>query len=379
MAGIGIGVIGLLISVVGAFSDIDRFFQVYLLSFLLWVELTIGCLAFYLLLHLVDGRWGFASRRIFAAGARVMPLMAVLYIPLLFRLPELYPWAGAELTPSGYATFHSIPFFIGRLVVYFLIWIGAAYYLSDRSYESDDHAKPEAYPAVQRLAAFFMVLFIVIGTLASFDWIMSITKEWFSTIFGWLALGRQGVLAMTFAIMILALVSGDKSIKKLVNDRTQKDLATLVLVTLMLWIYLTVMQYFIMWSGNQPSKIKWFLPRTTGTWESVVIFLTIAHAIPLVLLLTPGLKKFRTIIAIIAAWLFLMRFVELFWLIMPSYIDDFAISIWDFALPIGMGGLWLAVFAWFYKAHALIPENHPNLADALAHETAEHQEGVTAH
>ncbi len=379
--GIGVGIVGIILGVVGGLlTNLDRFFQVYLISFSLWLDLSLGCLGFLLLLHLVDGRWGFMLQRVFAAGARVTPLMILLFIPLLVRLPQLYPWfgAGTESHGQGYDFYHSLWFFILRVALYFGLWTFMSYRLSNWSYETDDDNAPDEakYAPAQRFAAGMILVMVVLVTFASMDFTMSITEAWFSTIWGWLAISRQAMLAMAFAVVIAALVANDSSIKKLYTGRVQKDIATLMLVTLLLWIYMTVMQYFIMWSGNQPSKVKWFVPRTEGAWANWVTFLTFAHAIPLLLLLTPGLKKFRLVMVVLAVWLFAMRLAEYFWLVLPTYSPDQLVSVLDIALPIGFGGLWVAAFAYMYRGQKLVPENHPHLADALAHDTAEQFEGV---
>jgi len=381
MVGIGIAVVGVLVGLVGAFTNADRFWQMYLVSFQLWTDMSLGCLGFFLLLHLVDGRWGFVTRRVFAAGARVMPLMGLLFIPLIFRLPQLYAWAGAEeIGHGGYVVYHSVVFFAARVILYFAIWSGTAYLLSNWSYELDDETEERAaarYPGMQRFAALGMVLFFITVTFASFDWIMSLETEWFSTVFGWLFISRQGILAMSLALIVATVFAGDQAIAKLHTGRVHLDLSTLMLVTLMAWIYLTVIQYFIMWSGNQPSKIKWFVPRTTGEWETFVVFFSIAHAVPFLLLLTPGLKKFRALMLVIAGWLIFMRAAELFWMVVPHYTSEFTVSLWDVALPIGFGGVWLAAFAFNYKSHPTVPENHPQLREMLAHDTPEHLEGAS--
>ena len=381
--GIGVGVVGVVLGVIaGLVSGLDRFFQIYLVSFSLWLDLSLGCLFFMLFLNLVDGRWGFVLQRIFAAGARVIPLMALLLIPLLVRLPALYPWigAGTESHGSGYDTYHSLWFFLLRVVLYFGLWSFMAYRLSNASYETDKDDGPDEakYAPVQRFSAGMMLVLVVLVTFAAMDFTMSNTEAWFSTIWGWLAIGRQGFTAMMFAVVIAAVVANDSHIKPLYNERVQKDLGTLILVSMLVWIYLTLMQYFIMWSGNVPTKIKWFVPRTTGVWANWVTFLTLAHAIPLLLLLTPGLKKFRLFMVGLAVWLFVMRLAEYFWLVLPTYAPDQLFSVLDLALPIGFGGLWVAVFAYMYRAQPLVPENHAHLADAMGHDTPEHLEGVEA-
>jgi hypothetical protein len=381
MAGIGAGAIGILIGLVGAFTNADRFWQIYLVSFQLWTDMTLGCLGFFLLLHQVDGKWGFVTQRVFAAGARVMPLMALLFVPLVFRLPQLYAWAGPEeIGGGGYVIYHSVGFFAARVILYFAVWSALAYALSNSSYDSDgesEEAAAKRYPGMQRLAAGGIVLYFITVTFASFDWIMSLETEWFSTVFGWLFVARQGMLALTLALIVVTVIANDRSIAKLLTNRVHLDLSTLMLVTLMAWLYLTVIQYFIMWSGNQPSKIKWFVPRTTGEWEPFVVFFAIAHAVPLLLLLTPGLKKYRGLMLAIAGWLIFLRGAELFWMVVPHYTSEFSVSLWDIALPVGFGGVWLAAFAYNYRAQPLVPDNHPHLKEMLAHETPEHLEGAS--
>ncbi|MEO0561253.1 MAG: hypothetical protein AAF125_04020 [Chloroflexota bacterium] len=378
---LGVAIGGAILAFIGAFVNIDRFFQTYLVGYMVWLNMTLGCVGFLIVLYLVNGRWGFATQRVFAAGARIVPLMAILFLPILFRLPQLYPWAAETgVNGSGYDAYHAMPFFIIRMISYFVIWGAAGWYLSSRTYESDDFdaPNPERYRGDQRIAAGFMVLLMVTMTFASFDLVMSVTDGWFSTVFGWLTLTQAGMLAMCFALITVFVMPKEGKLGEVFNLQTQFDISTLMLVMLMAWTYLTVIQYFIMWAGNQPSKVKFYDPRTTGSWESWVFFLTLLHAIPLLLLLTPTLKRNQPFMIFLGGWLIVARVAEMIWLIIPAYSKDSAIiSLWDVGMPIALGGVWVAAFIYFYKQRPFVPANHPHLEEALHHGHPEHLEGAS--
>jgi hypothetical protein len=370
VGGVGVAVVGLLLTIFGVVTDLEHFYQVYLIAFLFWIEVSLGCLGFFLLLNIVQGGWGFAVKRIMAAGARTIPVMGLLFIPLLFSLGRLYPWANGEVPLEGaYGTYHSIQFFVIRVVLYFIIWGGLAYVLSNWSYQIDETGDIEQMRRIQRWSAGGMVLFMITVTFAMFDWVMSLHPEWFSTISGWLGISRQAIAAFTLAIILLTFVWDEKPMKKLITDRIWKDLSTLQVVVLLVWMYMSAMQFFIMWHGNQPSKIKWYLPRIEGPWQDYIVFIVIAHAIPLVLLLTPGLKRIRPLMVVIAGWLFVMRLVDMYWLVMPEFESTIAIRWWDFALVLAFGGAWIAVFAWSYSKQAIVPAQDPELESIVGEET----------
>lgn len=375
-----VAAVGLLLSVAGIIIDIDRFFQVYLVGYLFWFDISLACLGFLMLQALVGGRWSFAMQRIVAAGSMTIPLMAILFLPVLFSLERIYPWAVdvaplEELANDGYYLFP--PFILLRAIIYFAIWTTLAFFLTRWTYQNDRDADYRLYARSRTLSSLGMVLLFLTVTFAYFDWTLSLQGDaWFSSVFGWLSMGRAALAGMAFVILILVLLWNRRPISIVVTKRVKLDLAGLLLVTLLLWIYMHFVQYFVIWMGDQPSKVVWYADRSVGGWETVTAILLFVHAIVLVFLLLPGLKRLEFVVILMAGVLFLMRLVEMFWTVLPPLVGDFSFQWWDIGLWLLIGGAWLALFFWTLKRYSLVPVNHPRLHDAIPND--EQYEAVTS-
>jgi hypothetical protein len=363
-------VIGIVFSVVGAASDVDHFFHIYLLAFTFWLEIALGCLGLLLLTHLVDSRWGLSVQRVAAAGASTLPFLALLFLPILLGLDRVYPWAeeGVELIESKEA-YYNVGFFAIRAVIYFAVWIGLAFTLiawSNRSDKSDD---PDEIKRLKErsftLSIIGGILYFFTASFAGFDWTMSLNIDWMSSIYGWLAMGRMAVSAMALVLIVLPFFWSRSTMARVVNLRVVMDLGTLLLVSLLIWMYMNAMQFIVIWSGNQPGKASWYTDRTGDSWEGFVLFLIGANALALIILLTPGLKRFRSIMIGTAVLLMVLRVVDLFWTIMPANNTEFVVEWWDFAPILATGGVWVALFFWILSSRPVVPVNHPVLQKTL--------------
>lgn len=345
------------------------FFPSYLVAFLYWMDLTLGCLAFLMLTQLVQGGWGVATERILAAGARTVALMALLFLPLLFGLGRLYLWSTSAEFQAAHAhqslPYLSTPFFIIRAVVAFLIWFGLAYGVSQWSYQRDQSRTQRWGYGLARLAAFGMVLYVITASYTAFDWSMSLDPFWFSSIYGWLAIARQGLVAMALTIVVLALIWRNAPLLHLVTQRVIDDLATILLATVMLWTYMSFFQFLIIWYGNLPHEIRWFAPRIAEGWGGVAAFLVVFHfAIPFVMLIVPAGQRSLSWIASAAGLLLIMHLVEIHWLVMPTFSPSPAFNWLDLALPVTMGALWCLVFFWSLRSYPLASVSRSQLLQA---------------
>jgi hypothetical protein len=219
-----------------------------------------------------------------------------------------------------------------------------------------------------------LILYFLTASFAAVDWSMSLLPGWFSSVYGWLSIGRQGLATLALAIVLLAFVWNRKPLSEFIIPRAVGDLGALLLAALLGWIYLSYMQYFIIWSANLSGKVTWFEPRTAGSWAVFVTFLTLLNAIPLVLLIIPGVKRLRSALVAIAAVLLAARFVEQIWVVMPTYQAEYAVRWWDFALLLAVSGLWVVMFLWSLNRHSLLPVNHPYLEAMASHDEEENNE-----
>jgi hypothetical protein len=372
-----IGGIGLVVSLIGAAMDVDQFVHSWLIGFLFCLGLTLGSLALLMLQHLSGGQWGLVSRRIFEAATRTLPIVALFFIPVLLRLPVIFEWARPEAVNNAViqakAGYLNQGFFIVRAVFYFAFWMLLMVLLNRWSAEQDrgeatTPADSVRFRAVSGPGLLFLVLTV---TFASVDWIMSLDPEWFSTIFGLLTIAGWGLTSFALTIVVLAMIQGSGGTTEILKPRHFHDLGKLMLAFVMLWAYLSFSQFLIIWSGNLPEEIPWYVKRTTGSWGYIAIALVVGHfMLPFLLLLSQDLKKRGKLLSRVAVFIIGMRLVDLIWLVEPEFRPgtSFPIHWLDITVPIGLLGIWLFLFTRNLRSRALLPVNDPYFKEAFAHE-----------
>ena len=384
-----VGGVGLALGVVGFFFNTDQFFQSWLVGFLFVLGLSLGSLALLMLQHLSGGQWGLVARRVFEAASRTLPIVALAFIPVLFGMRPLFLWARPEAVQTDLvlqekAPYLNVPFFTVRAVVYFAFWLFCVYVLNKWSAAQDrgEIAVTPGDTARFRTVSAPGLLFLVLTvTFASVDWIMSVDPHWYSTIFGLLTVLGQGLSALAFAIAVLALIARSGALGGYLVAGHFHDLGKLLLAFVMLWAYLSFSQFLIIWSGNLPEEIPWYIARIRGGWGAIAILLVIGHfALPFALLLSRDLKRHSSLLAKVAIGVVAMRLVDLIWLVAPTFTAHgstgeghprFTVPIhWmDLAIPIGLLGIWLFVFARQLRSRPLLPLNDPFFKESFAHES----------
>ncbi|MEO8168661.1 MAG: hypothetical protein ABI623_10465 [bacterium] len=366
-----VGGIGILLLAIGAFVSKEEFFQSYLYGYLFWMILTLGCLGILLLHHLVSGSWGHIVQRHMEAGARIMPVMAILFIPILLGLHTLYPWTNHEhLThvveqKLGYL---NIPFFLARQVIYFGLWITSAFYLSNKSRELD---KSGDLLVVRKLRIFSgpaMALFILSVTLASVDWMMSLEPEWFSSMYGIGRITNAALTGIALCILLVRFFADKKPLSDVLTTRHIHHLGNLLMAFTIFWAYIVFSEFLIIWSGNLPDDNMWHLRRMGHGWVVMAAILIAGQfALPFAILLSKRVKRKIQTLARIAAWIFLIRFIDLYWLIFPAFDGDKVQFHWlALVSPIAIGGIWMWFFIGNLKTQPLLPLNDPRFHNGMA-------------
>jgi hypothetical protein len=357
-------------------AGVEQFFRSYLVAFMFWLSIALGSLALLMLQHLTGGAWGLVIRRHLEAATRTIPMLTVAFVPILFALRPLYLWARPEAVAADRALqmkalYLNVPFFIGRAAIYLLVWNVLAHLLNRWSAEQDEGG-PRPIGSERRfrqLAAPGLLGYGLTITFASIDWVMSLEPHWFSTIFGVVFMGGQALSAMAFAIAVLALTAQRRPLSEVVGPGHFHDLGKLLFAFIMLWAYFSFSQFLIIWSGNLPEEIPWYLERLRGGWGAVAALVLVGHfLLPFLLLLSRDLKRNPRILGNVAAGLLVMRLLDLLWMIAPRAGRHGVPIHWlDVALPVGLGAIWLALFARELTGRALLPVNDPYFEEALAH------------
>lgn len=346
----------------GWYYSPQHFFPAYLVAYLFWLGTTLGSLAIVMLHHLTGGGWGLGIRRLQEAVLGTMPLLAALFLPLLTGLPVLYPWARADAMHADEilqkkAAYLNVPAFEVRVGTYFAIWILLALLLNWLS----AGMSPEEARRRRRWLALIsgpgLVLWGLTVTFAAIDWGMSLEPHWYSSIYGVLFMGGQGVSGLAFAILMGVLLRSYAPFRDVLSTDRLHDLGNLLLAFVLFWSYVSFTQYLIIWSGNLPEETPWYLQRSGGGWQFLAMGLIGLHfLVPFLLLLARGTKREPRRLAGVAVLLLLMRLVDLTWLVMPTFSPGRLSVHWlNFAAPLAIGGLWLAAFFWRLPARIALP------------------------
>lgn len=356
-----IGVVGIIACALGALATPGSFFSAWLIAYLFWAGIALGSLSLILLHHLVGGNWGFVSRRVMEAATRTMPLLAVLLIPILFGIPQLYPWAAPEAArievlrqKAGYL---NVPFFIGRLAAYFVLWFFLTWILNKWSTEQDETANPAYIRRFRFLSGPALIIHCYAVTFLAFDLLMSLQPEWYSTIFGAIILIGQVLSALALCIACLMLLQDREPLAGFLNVSHFHDLGNLLFAFVIFWAYISVSQLIIMWSGNLPEEVTFYVRRSNNGWQYVTIFLALFHfVVPFLILLNRFVKRRAQLLAAVAIGIALMRLLDLYWIVQPALVwKNQWISWLDIVAPIAIGGLWLGFFFWQLERKPLLP------------------------
>ena len=319
--------------------DPVQFERSYLLAFLFILAPAGGALALFGLYHLTGGRWGDALADILESALRSMPVLALLFVPILLGLGSIYPWAAEGWGQSGAISEHKQiffrpAFFVTRTLAYFLVWIGLARLLLSTKREASSNRS-------RGRAAAALLIFVLTMTFAAFDWGMSLGPEWYSTMYGLILIVGQLLSALTLGILMRCCLDR--------VDRTQAtdvdvwhDLGTLLFAFVMTWAYLGFSQFLIIWSANMPEEVTWYMERLAPGWKMLAGALVAVHfCVPFLLLLMRKVKRKPRYLAAVAGLLMAARLPELIWMIVPAFHPEQMRIHWlDIALPLALLSLW---------------------------------------
>ena len=383
-----VGLVGLAATAVGYFTAEEQFFRSYLLAFTFWIGLPLGCMGILMIHHVGGGTWGFSIRRLLEAGTRTLPLMFLLSLPILFfGLHDLYEWTHQSVVQEDDILKQKVPylnepFFIARTVLYFAIWGLFTFLLNRWSLQQDQTTATHPTHRLQVLSGPGIVIFFLTATLASIDWLMSLEPHWFSTIFGIIYIIGMGLMAWGFTYLIAVPLSRQEPLQGVITEQHLRDLGTFMLACVMLWAYTSFSQLIIIWSANLPEEITWYMTRLEGGWQYIAYGLLLFHfAVPFLFLISSTMKSKTKLLGTIAAGLVFMRLVDLYWITAPAFTKVHAekgpsfhstgITLhWlDLAIPIGIGGIVIALFFAQLKKRSLIPQNDPRFADLYSGES----------
>ena len=374
-----VGGVGLVLAaVVGFLSGAEVFFESYLYAFIFWTGLALGCLVMVSVQHLAGGSWGALIRRPLEAGAMVTPLMALLFIPLLFGLGHLYEWTHADYvashpTVAAKTAYLNVPFFIVRSALYFLVWTYGAWYFfrASQRQDKDEAASMRIGFKLKGAGAAWIIIYVVTMTFAMVDWSMSLTPEFFSGIYSVIYMIGQAISAVCFVIFVMVgLAAIHPKVNELLTPKRLQDLGNFLMAFTMFWAYTSFAQLIILWSNNIVETNPYYVLRFSPTWRVVGLFLIFfGFAAPFTVLFSRWVKRKRRALVTVAVWAIFIRLLDVFYMVIPNYgREGFPLHLLDVLLIVGLGGLWLGVFTLLLGSRPVLPLHDPRLLEPAHHD-----------
>jgi hypothetical protein len=366
---LAVGVLALVACVIGAvLGGAPAFFRAYLYSYIFWFGISGGALVWQMIQNLTGGRWGMMTRQVAESASLTLPLMVILMIPIFFGLPDLFVWAQPHATEHYQVLVHrtwylNTPFFIARGLFYAIFFSVTAWLLARWSHVVGD--APQSAPArhMRALSAFGLVAYGFLITHFSVDFIQSRDLHMGSTVFGMMLGVCHANGAMALIVLVLAAFSAAPEVRRITDGGLKKNLGNLMLVDVILWAYLAFVQFVSVWMGNTRETIEWFVqrglnPEQFGVWTWIGGFILVfGFFVPFLALLFTALKDRWGGLAAVAGILFITQLVQAFWFIAPSGPSDisvFTLTWFDVVMPVAIGGIWLANFAFVLARRPIV-------------------------
>ena len=380
-----VGGVFAVLAIIGAIVDTKLFLQAYLVGFMFWLGLTLGSMTLLMLQYTSGGNWGIIGRRFWEAATKTLRLMFVLWLPIVFGMKDIFPWykmSGDELLPDRKALWLNPKLFVVRGIIYFILWGLWAWRLNRWSRTEEDGLRtPQKFISIQNFSGAGIVMYGLTITFASVDWVMSLNPMWWSTVWGMLFMVGQCLTAFAFTIWLLAQLSPIEPMSRIFKTDFFHDYGKLMFAFVVLWAYLSFSQWLVIWQANITEEIRWYLDRVHGHWWWVATGLIFFHfVLPFALLLSRNLKRQPHRLVRMAVWIMLVRLVDLFWQVQPSFhtqgivvhgaTETLAPLNWQIVLMnivnvLAIGGIWLTLFFWFLNKRAILPVRDPHFVEMV--------------
>ena len=379
-----IGAAAVVVCGIGFAINRDQFFRAWLIAYMVWLSVTLGSMGLMMIHHLSGGSWGMVVRRVWEAASRTLPMMTLLFIPVLLGLRSLYPWMHPDLMQADEVLRHKAAylnptFFTIRAGVYFLGWNLIAWRMSSLS-RAQDEGNVAATRTMRRLSGGGLVFLALSITFAGVDWVMSLNPDSYSTMFGFIFLDSLGLGGLAGTIILAEYLRRREPMAGILKVTNFHDYGKLSLAFVMFWAYFQFSQYLLVYAANLTEEIPYVLARINHGWQYLALFLVLFQfAVPFSLLLSRKLKRTPQRLVMLAVWLLVVRLIDLFMMVTPEFDRSGAnihvlpgehISVpfvhWlDLAAPVAIGGLWVWMFFTQLRQRPLLPIGDPYLASAL--------------
>ena len=348
----------------------------WLVGTLFVLSIALGGLFFVLVQHATQAGWSVVVRRIAENAMATLPFVAaLLFVPLLFGMGDLFHWSHAEAVKGDSLLIHKQPylnvkFFVLRTVIYFAIWWALAFWFGRLSRLQDATGDHELTRRMRRASPPGLILFGLSVTFFAFDWLMSLSPEWYSTIFGLYFFAGSAMAFFAFLALVVIAARRTGLLAEVLSDEHQHDIGKFLLTFVAFWAYMAFSQYLLIWYANLPEETVFFAHRIVGSWRAASAVLALGHfVVPFFFLLPRSVKRNATALAGASIGLLAMHLLDLYWLVMPNlHPAGMVPSLLDATALIGCCGVFLAAFGGALKRQALVPLRDPRLPESLIFE-----------
>lgn len=362
--------LGIAIVAAGYFSGTREAAFHNVIGFLFVTSIGVGSLFLIALEYIAGAVWSVPLRRVTEALAGMIPFAAILALPMLFNLHDLFHWSHPEAVAAdellqSKAPYLNVQFFLIRFAAIFIIWTFFAWIFTRNSRKQDISRDPKLTSINIKLAAVFMPVFAITITLTAIDWAMSLEPHWFSTIFGVYYFSGSVLAALAAITFIIVLLMEQGFLPGLRRDHLY-SLGALMFAFTNFWAYIAFSQFLLIWYANLPEETVWFLARWANGWEIVsVLLIVVRFAVPYVVLLSQDAKMDPRRLKFIAIWLLAAHLLDLYWLVMPTFAPGVTLS-WMFpGFILLAAGLVILLVTMTMKRYNLMPVGDPKLARGL--------------
>ena len=376
MLGLVLAVVGLGAALAAGLANAasrSQLWHSWLVGALFVLSIALGGMFFVLIHHSTQAGWSVVVRRVGENAMATVPYLALLFVPLLFGMGDLFHWSHAEAVAADpllqhKAPYLNVPFFLIRTVIFFAIWSAIAIWFGRLSRLQDTTGDRQLTRRMRKASAPALILFALSVTFFSFDWVMSLDPHWYSTIFG--VYFFAGSVMAFFALLALVALGQRDLLARVLNEEHLHDIGKLLFAFLVFWAYMAFSQYLLIWYANLPEETGFFAQRLAGSWRPVTILLSLGHfVVPFFFLMPRTVKRNRLALKVAALWLLAMHLLDMYWLVMPSLHADGAGLHWlDFAAVIGCTGVFLATFGRSLGRQAMVPLRDPRLSESITFE-----------
>jgi hypothetical protein len=347
----------------------------WLVAFVFCLTLALGALFFVLVHFATKAGWGVAVRRLAEGVAGTLPVLAVLFVPVLLGLHELYHWSDPQAVAhdpllAAKAPYLSRGFFVFRAALYFAVWSVLAVVYVRGSRRQDDTGDERITRRLTALAGPALIVFALSVSFASIDWIMSLEPHWYSTVFGVYVFAGCVVSFFSLLVVVSAALGRAGVLRGVITAEHYHDVGKLMFTFIVFWAYIAFAQFFLIWYGNIPEETVWYLRRIDSGWLPVTLLLAIGHfVVPFLYLLPRTIKRRTPLLVAGAVWVLFIHLVDMYWLVMPTLHEDGPrFTVLDLTTFLAVFGLFAGAAGWLLTRRPLVPLRDPRLPESVAFE-----------